>query len=119
MAEKAVKPIYQTLAEIRGGDLVDELTQELRCLVQDVLATGKPGSLTLRLSVKNASKGSGTALLIEDDVKVKPPKPDKGTTFLFATESGELQRNDPRQPRLVETMPTGQVVPMGGQVAQG
>jgi len=91
----------ETLADIRNGDSVSELTDHLRDLVTRVLETGRTGQLTLTLKVKSASKGGGNALVIEDDIKVKLPVHEKGNTFLFATEDGQLQRHDPRQPRLV------------------
>lgn len=96
------KRFTDTLADIRNGDVIGELTAELMELVARVKATGRPGTLTLTLKVKNASKGSGSALVIQDDIKVKLPTTEKGETFLFATEDGQLQRNDPRQPRLVD-----------------
>ena len=93
-----------TLGDIREGAVVDDLTLQLRDLVQRVRETGRPGTLTLVLKVKSASKGGAIngALIIEDDIKTKLPVAERGTTVLFATEEGQLQRHDPRQPRLVE-----------------
>ncbi len=96
------KRFTETLSDIRNGDVIGELTEQLREVVQRVRETGRPGALTLTLKVKNASKGAGSAVVIEDDVKLKLPQMEKGTTFLFATADGQLQRNDPRQPRLAE-----------------
>lgn len=96
------KRFTDILSDIRNGDVIAELTEQLRDVVTRVRETGRPGSLTLTLKVKNASKGAGAALVIEDDVKVKLPTAERGTTVLFATEDGQLQRNDPRQPRLAE-----------------
>lgn len=91
-----------TLIDIRDGAVVDDLTNQLRELVTRVGETGRPGSLILTLKVKSATKGQmGGALLIEDDIKCKLPIAEKGTTILFATTDGQLQRHDPRQPRLV------------------
>lgn len=99
---RAQKRFTDTLLDIRDGDVVHELTEQLRDIVQRVRETGRPGSLTLTIKVKNVSKGAGGALMLEDDIKVKLPVAEKGTTLLFATEDGQLQRNDPRQPRLAE-----------------
>lgn len=96
------KRFTETLSDIRNGDVIAELTEALVEVVTRVRETGRPGALTLTLKVKNASKGVGSALVIEDDIKTKLPTAEKGTTFLFATEDGQLQRNDPRQPRLVD-----------------
>lgn len=96
------KRFTDTLTDLRAGEAHAELTDQLRELVLRVRETGRPGSLTLTLKVKNASKGAGAALVIQDDIKVKLPVAEKGETFLFADAEGQLQRNDPRQPRLVE-----------------
>lgn len=107
------KRFTDTLSDIRNGDVIAELTEQLRDVVMRVRETGRPGSLTLTLKVKNASKGAGAALVIEDDIKVKLPAAEKGSSFLFATDDGQLQRNDPRQPRLVELdAPVSNVTPM-------
>lgn len=111
-----------TLGDIRNGDAIAELTEELRELVQRVCDTGRPGALVLTLKVKNMSKGSGSALVIEDDIKVKMPVAEKGTTILFAVEGGQLQRSDPRQPRLADLDRPSEVVvsfePAAGQGGQ-
>ena len=96
------KRFTDTLTDIRNGDVISELTDHLREVVTRVRESGRPGSITLTLKVKNMSKGAGCALAIEDDIKVKLPTTEKGTTVLFATEDGQLQRNDPRQPRLAD-----------------
>jgi len=96
------KRFTDTLTELRAGETQDELTAHLRDLVLRVRETGRPGSITLTLKVKNASKGAGVALIIQDDIKVKLPVSEKGDTFLFADADGQLQRHDPRQPRLAE-----------------
>lgn len=102
---KATKRFIDTLLEIRGGDLNADLTAELRALVAQVKERGGIGQLTLTLRVKRASKGIGTTLLITDEVKVKGPKQDERETILFANEDGDLQRNDPRQPKLPDAGP--------------
>src|SRR5579871_6493070 len=107
------KRFTETLADIRNGDVIAELTDQLREVVSKVNETGRPGSLVLTLKVKKAAKGAGNTLLIEDDIRVKLPVMEKGTTVLFATEDGQLQRNDPRQPRLITAdTPADRVVPM-------
>lgn len=97
---KALKRFTDTLMDVRGGDLVSELTGQMRELVAAVKANGGSGELTLRLKVKRAAKGTGSTLVIVDEVKVKPPKFEENETILFANEEGDLQRSDPRQPRL-------------------
>ncbi len=98
---KVQKRFTDTLGDIRNGDVIHELTEQLREVVARVRETGRPGALVLTLKIKTASKLGG-ALILEDDIKVKLPVAEKGTTVLFATEDGQLQRNDPRQPRLAD-----------------
>src|SRR4051812_30969775 len=100
MTQRAVKRFTDALADIRGGDLVAELTEELRGLVAQIRTNGGAGELTLKLRVKRASKGAGNTLVIVDDVKVKLPKVTDNETILFANDDGDLQRSDPRQPKL-------------------
>jgi hypothetical protein len=116
---KAPKQFTDTLRDIRGGQLTEDLTERLRELVSKVNETGGGGSLTLTLKIKRAAKGSGMTLIVADDIKVKLPVGERGETILFATDDGELQRNDPRQPRLVgmETKPTN-VTPIGNTVSE-
>lgn len=101
MSDRVQKRFTDLMRDIRGGDVIDDLTEQFRTLVQRVNETGQAGSLTLTLKVKRASKGSGNTLVIADDIKLKLPTGEKGETILFATPDGDLQRNDPRQPSLL------------------
>jgi hypothetical protein len=87
------------LRDIRGGEMVEELTENLAQVVNAVLATGKKGSLTLKLNVDPASKGDAV-VTITDDIKVTIPREKKAGTLMFALPSGSLQRQDPRQTEL-------------------
>lgn len=112
---RSAKRFTDVLTDIRGGDVIGELTTHLRELVAKVKESGRPGEIVLKLKIKRASKGSGNTLVIEDDIKVKLPTPEKGETILFATDDGDLQRNDPRQPKLTGMeRPASTVVPMSG-----
>jgi hypothetical protein len=100
VSNAARKSFVDTLRDIRQGATVDELTEHLRAIVTRVAEIGGTGELTVKLKVKRFSKGEGNTLVITDDVKVKLPLAEKGATILFATADGDLQRNDPRQPKL-------------------
>lgn len=97
---RTVKRFTEALQDIRGGDLVAELTEELRQIVTLVKANGGRGEITLKLRVKRALKGASNSLVIVDEVRAKPPKFQENETILFANEEGDLQRSDPRQPKL-------------------
>lgn len=96
----AERNFVDTLKDIRHGDVIGELGAELADLVGAVRATGLGGMLTLSIRVKPASKGDVSALVLEDEIKVKLPKLPRGATILFATDENLLQRQDPRQPEL-------------------
>lgn len=87
------------LRDIRAGEMVEELTEELAKVVNAVLATGKKGSVTLKLNIDPASKGDAV-VTITDDIKSTIPREKKAGTLMFALPSGTLQRQDPRQTEL-------------------
>ena len=89
-----------TIRELRGGESLQDLADELQGLVAQVRATGRPGKLQFTLTVKPASKGNVDTLLLEDGISVKAPKLDRAATVMFANTNNFLQRHDPRQPQL-------------------
>lgn len=91
-----MKPITDTLRSLRGGVLIDEASEALSELVNAVMDSGKPGKLTLELTLTKASRNSG-ALVIRDKVTVKRPAEDAFETILYATPEGSLVTQDPRQ----------------------
>jgi hypothetical protein len=94
-----MRSFSETLKDIRDGNLLTELPSQLADLVASILATGKSGSLTLKLNIKVLQPGSKT-LLIQDLVTVTKPEADRATTVVYATEENDLTRRDPRQPAL-------------------
>lgn len=83
-----------TLNALRFGTLSDELTKELQALTQKCADTGRGGTITLTLSLK---PGKGGQMEVFDDIKIKSPKEERGSSIMFATPEGNLQREDPRQ----------------------
>jgi hypothetical protein len=94
-------PIARTFCDavdsLRFGALGTELTDELIALTNKCQETGRAGSITLTIKIK---PGKGGQLEIEDDIKTKLPKPERGSTMMFATIEGHLSRADPRQAEL-------------------
>lgn len=88
------RPFTDTLRAIRFGALQDELTAQLNELTKTVSATGRGGELVLKIKLK---PGKGGQVELLDDLAVKLPKPERGTSIFFATPEGNLQREDPRQ----------------------
>ena len=93
-----VRPITDTLRHVRGGELIDEASEQLAKVVQAVDATGKAGTLTIKLRIKKISRSG--ALEILDDVTSVVPEDEKLTTLMFPTPEGNLVTSDPRQKRL-------------------
>ncbi len=88
------KPFTDTLMALRFGTLSDDLTEELNRLTSRCADTGKAGSLTLILKLK---PGKGGQIEVSDEIKTKLPQDEKGSSIMFATPEGNLQREDPRQ----------------------
>ena len=106
MAEKANAKLdvvhgdaLAVLKQIRGGDLVFELSEELEKVVAAVKETGKGGTLTLKVGVK-PFKGGSMMLNVQGDVTASIPKPNRDPSIFYATERNTLQRDDPRQTRM-------------------
>ena len=95
------------LALIRQGGLLEDIDEALRELNRCVGIIGKGGTLTIKISVKPATKNSGSSVIVSDDINLKTPKmPTAETIFrsaetiLFATDDGYLCESDPRQRKL-------------------
>lgn len=87
----------QTVEALRFGTLGVELTDKLRDLIASCATTNRNGSICLTLSLK---PGKGGQIEVFDEIKVKLPKEEKGSTLMFATPDNNLQREDPRQLQL-------------------
>lgn len=94
------RTFIDVLRDVRQGASAAELSEQMTALVAAVRNTGRPGKLTLTLVVKPASKGDVTTLMVDDQVVVKMPALDRGTTVFFSNAENILTRNDPRQPEL-------------------
>jgi hypothetical protein len=91
------RPFADVVRELAGGTVYEDLTTQLGEVVTAVMETGKVGELSLKLSIKPNGEGSVRVLA---DVKQKVPAATLGETLFFATSSGSLIRNDPRQSEL-------------------
>lgn len=91
-----VRPFADFLREQSRGTTHDELSEGLRDLVSRVRDTGKKGSLTLTLTVE-LMKGSDSALIVSDEIKLRLPEHARGTSLFFADNDGNLVRDDPNQ----------------------
>ncbi len=92
-----MKPFTDTLNAMRFGTLTEDLTRALHELTLACVDTQRGGALTLTLQLK---PGKGGQIEVCDDIKVKQPKAERGSTIMFSTPEGNLQREDPRQKKL-------------------
>jgi hypothetical protein len=88
------RPFTDTVVALRFGTLNEDLTKELNKLVAVCSDSGKVGELKLTLKLK---PGKGGQIEVFDEIVVKAPKDEKGSTIMFATPENNLQREDPRQ----------------------
>lgn len=89
--------ILETLKNIRGGDCVYELTQELEKVVDAVRDTRKKGIVKLEIAVQPLHKDDEYQMLLLDKIDSTVPRHDKAPTIMFANKQNVLSRNDPRQ----------------------
>jgi hypothetical protein len=90
------RTFFDTLRDVRSGEVVDELAIKMQELVHAVQVANGAGSLTLTLEVK-PMKGSTEAVVIVDTIKTKLPQIKAHGTVMFPTPEGNLQRNNPNQ----------------------
>jgi hypothetical protein len=91
------RPFHETLHNINGGVLLHDAAEALAELVLAVDATGKPGKLTLELTLRKSTRNTMAAT---GQVKVSKPKEPAIETLLFPTPEGNLLTEDPRQAKL-------------------
>ncbi|MDH0334495.1 hypothetical protein [Metapseudomonas otitidis] len=91
---KKARPFIDTLREVEGGNLLDELSETQHSLINAIQLTGKGGELVIKLTYKPEGAGQMT---IKADVKAKEPVLARGTSLFFMTPEGNLTRRDPRQ----------------------
>lgn len=90
------RSMFDTLRELRGGLVIDDLDAKLQELVQAVQSTNAAGSLTLTINVA-PMKGSTEAVVVKDDVKLKKPEIKSSGTVMFPSVEGNLSRQHPKQ----------------------
>lgn len=94
-----IRPLFDTLRDLRGGQVIDDLALNIQELVQAVQSTGKAGSMKLTIVV-TPMKGSTEAFVIKDTIALKKPMIESAGTVLFPTPDGNLTRTHPKQDSL-------------------
>jgi hypothetical protein len=91
------RPILETLHHLEGGVFLNDAADGLSEIVKAVDATGKPGKITLEITVR---KAMSSALAIKGKVTVKLPPETPLEALMFPTPEGNLLTEDPRQGKL-------------------
>lgn len=94
-----VRPITDTLRQLRQGVFVDEASESFAELVKQVTEHGKAGKLTLEITIKPVGK-KNSALNVTGKCTVKAPQDMPDETLMFPTPEGNLLTEDPRQQKL-------------------
>jgi hypothetical protein len=87
-----------TLQVLAHGELLEELCAAMIDVAEDVLNTGRGGSVTLTLKLSQATRGE-PSVIVSEEIKRTPPKKDPRGAILFVGD-GEFHRHDPRQQQL-------------------
>lgn len=95
MNDPAHKEFASALLAVAKGRAHDEASDELRKVVAAVRATGKKGSVTVKLDIL-PPKGNQEVVSVEDTITSNIPK-DKRSTMFYTDDEGTLYRNDPKQ----------------------
>jgi hypothetical protein len=93
------RSFVDTLRDVRGGEVLEDLSERLGELVHAVQTANASGELILRIKVA-PMKGSSEAVVVTDKIDAKLPKIVSAGTVMFTTPDGNLQRNNYKQPEL-------------------
>jgi len=93
---KQVKPFGLYLKTTNRGRTEADLSDKMHELIEQVLETGKKGTLTLTVTV-DADDADARRLILTEKVVSKLPQPDPRKSIFFADDTGNLTRNDPSQ----------------------
>lgn len=97
LPEVGVRPFSQFLIEQRDGAAHQELSEKLAEVVAAAVALEKPGSVTLKLSIRLAPGGT---FAVFDEITAKVPQADRPASLFYPDRKGGLHRRNPNQPEL-------------------
>ena len=90
------RSFVDTLRDLRGGEVIEQLDEQLQQLVQAVQSTDAGGQLTVTIAI-TPTKGVADAVTVKDTVKLKKPEIKSSGTLMFPTPEGNLSRKNTRQ----------------------
>lgn len=88
-----MRDFLDVLTDIDSGEVHRHASEELAAVVAAVKETHKVGTLTLTINVKP----EGDMMIVRGEIKSKIPKAATNSSMFYATDDGELRRDDPRQ----------------------
>lgn len=103
-----IRDFQDILTDLDDGHVHEELTRVLRDVVRGVREANAAGSITLKISLKP----EGRQFVVNADVTSKIPTRKPSASVFFATDDGDLRKDDPKQVPLrnVDTKPHGRVL---------
>lgn len=94
--ERQVRPFAAYLTETNKGRTHGDLSSGLNELTEEVLRTGKAGTITLTVKIE-ADDTETRRLVVSETVVVKLPKATARKSVFWADSEGNLARSDPAQ----------------------
>ena len=86
------------IRRLGSGYLIEQLAEALATTAEEVVATGRPGTVTLTLKISTENQGDPMVIVRETIGRKAPCRDPKGAYF-FALD-GDLHHDDPRQTRM-------------------
>jgi hypothetical protein len=87
-------PALYSLCRLQSGGVLEDFDDKLAKVVAKCMLTGKKGVISLTIGIK--PEGSKRTEVLAK-VDAKPPQDEIASTYLFATERGQLMAQDPDQ----------------------
>jgi hypothetical protein len=88
-----------TLSSLARGRLLEELSDAMLVVAEEVINTGKKGKVTLSLTITQSAPGEPSVVIAEEIKRTAPLRAPLGA-MLFLGEGPEFHRRDPRQPEM-------------------
>ena len=84
----------------KGGAMISEASAALKQVTAAIQQTGKPGKVTLTMTLKPAGKASHGTMVFEAVVKATAPCVEPPASIFYADGDFNLVREDPNQTKL-------------------
>ena len=84
----------------KNGSVISDVSAAMKQVTAAVQLTGKPGTVSLVMSIAPASRGDAGTLVFLPKVKTKVPETDAPASIFYADADFNLVREDPNQASL-------------------